>query len=65
MAQESMKSQSEQEIQFKKRARRRLVGAVALVILMILLLPMMLEDRFAQTPKKEIDISIISQDNKL
>ena len=65
MAQDNMESQSEQEIQFKKRARRRLVGAVALVLLMIVLLPMLLEDRVAQTPKEEVVISIPSQDSQL
>ena len=65
MAQDNLQSQSEQEIQFKKRARRRLVGAVALVLLMIVLLPMLLEDRVSQTPKEEVVISIPSQDNQL
>jgi DedD protein len=65
MAQDNMESQSEQEIQFKKRARRRLVGAVALVLLMIVFLPMLLEDRVAQTPKDEVVISIPSQDGQL
>ena len=32
---------NEQEIQFKKRARRRLVGAIALVLLMVAVLPML------------------------
>lgn len=52
----------EQEIQFKKRARRRLVGAVALVLLMVTLLPMVLDDRVAKSPQQEIAISIPSQD---
>ncbi len=39
------KDQSDQELSFKKRARRRLVGAIALVLLMIISLPMVLEDR--------------------
>lgn len=65
MAQDNLQSQSEQEIQFKKRARRRLVGAIALVLLMIILLPMLLQDRVAQTPKDEVVISIPSQDSQL
>lgn len=65
MAQDNIESQSEQEIQFKKRARRRLVGAIALVLLMIILLPILLEDRVAQTPKDEVVISIPSQDGQL
>lgn len=65
MAQDNLQSQSEQEIQFKKRARRRLVGAIALVLLMIVLLPMLIEDKVAQTPKEDVVISIPSQDNQL
>jgi DedD protein len=65
MAQDNLQSQSEQEIQFKKRARRRLVGAIALVLLMIVLLPMLLQDRVAQTPKDEVVISIPSQASEL
>ena len=53
---------SDQEIQFKKRARRRLVGAIALVLLMITLLPMLLDDRAVKTPQQEIAITIPSQD---
>ncbi len=65
MAQDNLQSQNEQEIQFKKRARRRLVGAVALVLLMIVLLPMLLEDKVGQAPKEDVVISIPSQDNQL
>jgi DedD protein len=53
---------SEQEIQFRKRARRRLVGAIALVLLMVTVLPMVLDDREAQTPQPEIAVNIPSQD---
>lgn len=52
----------EQEIQFKKRARRRLVGAIALVLLMVTILPMVLDDRSANQTQQEITISIPSQD---
>lgn len=65
MAQDNLQSQSEQELQFKKRARRRLVGAVALVLLMVVLLPMLLEDRVAEPQKEEVVISIPSQDTQL
>src|ERR1700675_3809476 len=34
---------SDEEIQLKKRARRRLVGAVALVLLIVVFLPMILD----------------------
>lgn len=53
----------EQEIQFKKRARRRLVGAIALVLLMVTVLPMILDDRAAKPQQQqEITITIPSQD---
>lgn len=53
---------SEQEIQFRKRARRRLVGAIALVLLMVTVLPMVLDDREVKTPRQDISITIPSQD---
>ncbi len=54
----------EQELQFRKRARRRLVGAIALVLLMITMLPMVLDDRSATLPQNEIAISIPGQDEE-
>jgi DedD protein len=54
---------SEQEIQLRKRARRRLVGAIALVLLMVTVLPMVLDDREAQTPQTEIAVNIPSQED--
>jgi len=63
MSQERSSAQlNEQEIQFKKRARRRLVGAIALVLLMVTVLPMVLDDRAAKAPQQEIAITIPSQD---
>lgn len=53
---------SEQEIQLRKRARRRLIGAIALVLLMITVLPMVLDERETQSPQPEIAVSIPSQD---
>ncbi|MCB5189600.1 SPOR domain-containing protein [Methylobacillus arboreus] len=53
---------NDQELQFKKRARRRLVGAIALVLLMVTILPMVLDDRSNKTPPQEIAIHIPSQD---
>ncbi|PPD54857.1 MAG: sporulation protein [Methylotenera sp.] len=49
---------NDQELSLKKRARRRLVGAIALVILMIIILPMILEDRTAVTPDEPIKITM-------
>ncbi|HQR50490.1 MAG TPA: SPOR domain-containing protein [Methylophilaceae bacterium] len=54
---------SEQEIQFKKRARRRLVGAIALVLLMVTVLPVILDNHDDQTQQPEIAISIPSQND--
>src|SRR5690606_23455379 len=54
----------EQEIQFKKKARRRLVGAIALVLLMVTILPMVLDDRSTDMPQQEIAISIPNQDEE-
>jgi DedD protein len=65
MAQDNLQSQSDQELEFKKRARRRLVGSVALVLLMIIALPMILQDRTAKTPKQDVVVSIPSQDQGL
>jgi DedD protein len=65
MAQDNLPPQSDQELQFKKRARRRLVGAVALVLLMIIALPMILQDRTAKAPKQDVVVSIPSLDEKL
>lgn len=48
----SIDENHDQELMLKKRARRRLVGAIALVILMIVMLPQILQDR-AITPQQE------------
>lgn len=53
----------DQALQFKKRARRRLVGAIALVLIMVAVLPMVLDDRAAKQPQQEIAISIPSQES--
>jgi DedD protein len=48
----------DQELVLKKRARRRLVGAVALVILMLIILPRILLDRAALAPREAVKISM-------
>lgn len=55
---------NEQELQLKKRARRRLVGAIALVILIVTVLPMLLHDRTSKPELQEIAITIPSQDGE-
>ena len=52
---------NDQELSLKKRARRRLVGAIALVLLMIIVLPMILKDRSVSTPTEEVTITLSSQ----
>lgn len=54
------KDQSHAELQVKKQARRRLVGAIALVLLMIIFLPMLLKDRAASGQKEKITITLPS-----
>ena len=54
---------TDKENQFRKRARRRLVGAVALVLLMVTVLPMVLDEHADQrAAQPEIAINIPSQD---
>jgi DedD protein len=52
---------SDQELNLKKRARRRLVGAIALVLLMVIVLPMILKDRSATQPQDQITITLPSE----
>lgn len=52
------KDVNDQELTLKKRARRRLVGAVALVLLMIIVLPMILKDRTNKQPADEVTITL-------
>ena len=61
MAQDNTQSDY-QEIEFKKRARRRLVGSIALVLLMIVVLPMVLVDKHHETPKQDLVITIPSEE---
>jgi DedD protein len=49
------------ELNLKKRARRRLVGAIALVLLMVIVLPMILKDRATITPTEKITITLPSE----
>lgn len=51
----------DQELNLKKRARRRLVGAIALVLLMVIVLPMILKDRAATSPQEQVTITLPSE----
>jgi len=55
---------NEQELNLKKRARRRLVGAVALVLLMVIVLPRILQDRAALAPQESIKITMPAVDGQ-
>ncbi|PKO45111.1 MAG: sporulation protein [Betaproteobacteria bacterium HGW-Betaproteobacteria-22] len=46
----------DQVLSLKKRARRRLVGAIALVLLMLIILPQVLQDRVATHQQEAISI---------
>jgi DedD protein len=52
---------SEEEVLLRKRARRRLIGAITLVILSVVFLPMILDDE-PKPEQQEIDILIPSED---
>ena len=56
------KTVSDEEIQLRKRARRRLVGAIALVVAAIVVLPMLLDSK-PEERSQEIDIHIPSEDS--
>ncbi len=55
---------SDLELNLKKRARRRLVGAIALVLLMLIVLPMILKDRAAIPPAEKITITLPSEQSQ-
>jgi DedD protein len=49
------------ELNLKKKARRRLVGAITLVLLMIVLLPILLKDRVEMADQNEVKITMDNQ----
>jgi DedD protein len=56
------KTVSEEEIQLRKRARRRLVGAITLMAAAVVILPMVLDSKPEQR-NQEIDIRIPAEDS--
>ena len=52
----------DQELSLKKRARRRLVGAIGLVLVMVGVLPLVLQDRASLTPTAAIKITMAGVD---
>jgi DedD protein len=53
---------TDEEIQFRKRARRRLVGAVVLVLLVVVVVPWILPEDKPQQDTQPIEIRIPAQD---
>jgi DedD protein len=53
--------QTPETVQFKKRARRRLMGAIVIVSILVILLPMVL-DRDPEPVSPDLDITIPSQE---
>lgn len=53
---------NEEEISLRKRARKRLIGAILLVIVSVVFLPMILDDE-PQQEQQEIDIQIPSEES--
>jgi DedD protein len=55
-------SENDPQLELKKRARRRLVGAAALAILAAIVLPMVMDQAPRQPPAEDIQIRIPAQD---
>jgi len=53
---------SDEELQLKRRARRRLIGAIVLVTAIIVILPMVLDSE-PKTPGQEVSVKIPSPDS--
>jgi len=53
---------NEEEISLRKRARKRLIGAILLVVVSVVFLPMILDDE-PQQEQQEIDIQIPSEES--
>ena len=53
---------TEEEILFRRRARRRLVGAVVLVVSVVAIVPMILPESKPQSETQQIEIRIPAQD---
>ncbi len=54
---------SDEELQLKRRARRRLIGAIVLVTAIIVVLPMVLDSEPKQTTGQEVSVQIPAPDS--
>lgn len=54
----TVESAADQALALKKRARRRLVGAIALVLLMLIILPNVLKDRAQEDQRSPITLTM-------
>ena len=54
---------SDEELQLKRRARRRLIGAIVLVTAIIVVLPMVLDSEPRQTTGQEVSVQIPAPDS--
>lgn len=54
---------TDEEILFRRRARRRLIGAVVLVVAVVAIVPMILPENRPQQETQQIDIRIPAQDS--
>lgn len=53
---------TDKELILKKTARRRLVGAITLVVLMLLVLPFVLKDRVADLAQEPVKVTVINEE---
>lgn len=56
---------TDNELMLKKTARRRLVGAITLVVIMLIVLPFILKDRVVENTHTQVEITVVNkQTNK-
>lgn len=52
---------TDNELLLKKTARRRLVGAITLVVLMLIVLPFVLKDRVIESSHDNVEITVVNR----
>jgi DedD protein len=63
MAENTTRTISDEEIQFRRRARRRLIGAIAMVLIVVTVVPWILPASKPQQDTQTIDIRIPAKDS--